>query len=103
MQLGDDLIEPIAHGGVADLQQRGHFLEAAAGFDEVADEGLIFRREGREHRERVNSLHLGAAMVAGETLDLESMLTARAGDGKAFHFNNIQVNINIIQDMFLKS
>jgi hypothetical protein len=31
------------------------------------------------------------------------MLTARAGDGKAFHFNNIQVNINIIQDMFLKS
>ena len=103
MKLGDDLIEPIAHGGVTDLQQRSHFLEAAAGFDEVANEGLILHREGREHGKRVNSLHLGATMVAGETLDLESMLTARTGDGKALHFNNTQTKINIIQAMFLKN
>jgi hypothetical protein len=90
LELSDDLIEPVAHGGVADLQQRGHFLEAAAGFDEVADEALILRRESGEHGERVNSLHLCATMVAGEPLDLESMLTTWAGDGKSLHLNKIE-------------
>ncbi len=103
MELGDDFIEPVAHGGVTDLQQRGHFLQAAAGFHEIADEGLILCREGGEHGKRVNPLHLRPALVASEPLDLESMLTARADDGEALHLNYIDSSFNFIQVYFNKS
>jgi hypothetical protein len=103
LELGDDLIEPVANGGIANLEQRGHFLQAAAGFDEVADEGLILSRKGGERWKRVNPLHLGATLITAEPPHLESMLAARAEDGKALHLNKIDSKLNYIQERIHKS
>ena len=69
-----DIIQPVPHSRVAQVQVFSHIFEAAAAFDELQDELLVVGRKTRQNRQIVQTCNFGLAGFAFQTLHFELRL-----------------------------
>lgn len=99
---GNEVVEHIAHGRVAELELRSHLLKAATALDKGHDKGLLLAAEVIECAEWKPPLDRRFARCAFQTVDLERCRAGRTVDRKferhiGFELNFLTSNINIIQ------
>jgi hypothetical protein len=69
-----DIIQPVSHSRVAQIQVFSHIFEAAAAFDELQDELLVVGRKTRQNRQIVQTCNFGLAGFAFQALHFELRL-----------------------------
>ncbi len=81
----DQIVEPVPDRRIAHAKEPGHFLEAAAGQDEVSGKELIIRGKASQRRQRELPVHFRFAGSAAQAGYGEVPRTTGASGGQDFH------------------